>query len=278
MAIEIPDIAGNYKVNNQINDNYNCNAYIMSQQLLILKGKGQFKSVYFSNPNIPEQTIFKGVNFLLQVGQKLAIFGLFGKDKHFFLDVLGRFYDIAYGEILLDDKHINHYEINFLRKNVGYIFKKAILFETMILLENVKYGNLCANEDEIFRVLGLLNIPEALRHKDFRSEEIIKLMPDFRLKISIARALLKNSRILVYDSDEINSCIFDKKIRGEINDLIFENSKNKTLIFLTNDPYKIHNFDKIIIFNEGIIIEQGKHEDLLKLKGFYYNYYTRYKV
>ena len=233
-----------------------------------IKGKIEFKHVYFAYPTNPERVILKDINMTIMPGQKVALVGYSGSGKSSIIQLLNRFYDIedGKGEILIDDINIKDYNLYELRKKIGFVSQEPSIFRRSYL-ENIRYGNLNATDDECkiaAKEADSLNIFENEKNDDKKKAV---LSGGQKQKLAIARIFLKNPVILLLD--EATSAL-DKQSEIEVQNSLDKLSKNKTTISIAHRLSTIENSDKIFVFDNGRIHEQGTHEELMKLKKRYY--------
>ena len=233
-----------------------------------IKGKIEFKHVYFAYPTNPEHVILKDINMTIMPGQKVALVGYSGSGKSSIIQLLNRFYDIedGKGEILIDDINIKDYNLYELRKKIGFVSQEPSIFRRSYL-ENIRYGNLNATDDECkiaAKEADSLNIFENEKNDDKKKAA---LSGGQKQKLAIARIFLKNPVILLLD--EATSAL-DKQSEIEVQNSLDKLSKNKTTISISHRLSTIENSDKIFVFDNGRIHEQGTHEELMKLKKRYY--------
>ena len=233
-----------------------------------IKGKIEFKHVYFAYPTNPERVILKDINMTIMPGQKVALVGYSGSGKSSIIQLLNRFYDIedGKGEILIDDINIKDYNLYELRKKIGFVSQEPSIFRRSYL-ENIRYGNLNATDDECkiaAKEADSLNIFENEKNDDKKKAA---LSGGQKQKLAIARIFLKNPVILLLD--EATSAL-DKQSEIEVQNSLDKLSKNKTTISIAHRLSTIENSDKIFVFDNGRIHEQGTHEELMKLKKRYY--------
>ena len=238
-----------------------------------IKGTVRFKNVGFSYPSRPEIEVLKDVNFEAGFGQKIAIVGPSGAGKSTISSLLLRFYDIDKGKILIDDKNIYDYDLENLRGNMSIVPQDVILFGGSIR-ENITYGKPDASEEEIVLAAKQANaydfingFPEKL--DTLVGERGIKLSGGQRQRIAIARALLKNPSILILD--EATSSL-DSESEKLVQEALENLMKDRTSIIIAHRLSTIRSADAILVLNDGKIVEQGTHKELLEIeKGIYKN-------
>ncbi len=238
-----------------------------------INGDVNFKNVTFSYPSRKEIKVLKGVNFTAKFGQKIAIVGPSGVGKSTIASLLLRFYDIDGGTIEIDGKNIYDFDLETLRGNMSIVPQDVILFGGTIK-ENIAYGKPNATQDEIelaakqANALNFINgFPEKM--ETIVGERGIKLSGGQRQRIAIARALLKNPRILILDEATSSLDSESEKLVQEALEILME---GRTSIIIAHRLSTIRSADQILVLDSGIITEQGTHQELLALEnGLYKN-------
>ena len=238
-----------------------------------INGNVTFKDVTFSYPSRKEIKVLKGVNFTAKFGQKIAIVGPSGVGKSTIASLLLRFYDIDAGKIEIDGKNIYDFDLETLRGNMSIVPQDVILFGGTIK-ENIAYGKPNATNDEIEKAakqanaLNFINgFPEKM--ETIVGERGIKLSGGQRQRIAIARALLKNPRILILDEATSSLDSESEKLVQEALEILME---GRTSIIIAHRLSTIRSADQILVLDHGIITEQGTHQELLALEnGLYKN-------
>ncbi|MFA7367289.1 MAG: ABC transporter ATP-binding protein [Bacilli bacterium] len=264
-------IAGGDRVFNLIDET---DEYLNNLQHEIdLVGNVKFKNVNFSY--LDNQPVLKNINFEAKAGQTIAIVGPTGGGKTTIINLLMRFYDPIQGEIIIDDKNILALSKKNLRKQIGIVLQTTYLFKGSIM-DNIKYGKKNANDEEVIEAAKKAQVYDIIERlpKKYRSrvkEGGINFSHGERQLISIARTILANPAILILD--EATSSVDTRteiKIQKSINMLL----KQRTSFVIAHRLQTIKNADNILVIKDGMIIENGTHDELLKQKGFYYDMYT----
>ena len=243
-----------------------------------LDGAIEFKNVSFVYPDSGTKAI-QQMSFSLKAGEKMAIIGKTGSGKSTIADLLVRMYNINEGEIKIDGKNILQHDMHNLRRRVGYVPQDVFLFSDTIS-DNIAFGKPNASQEDIEQftkyasvyddIMGLTNQFETMV-----GERGVTLSGGQKQRISIARALLKEPDILILDD-----CLsaVDANTEQQILSYLNTQLENKTAIIITHRIYAMLNFDKIIVLEDGKIIEEGTHRNLLSKKGFYYKLYQQQSV
>ena len=250
-----------------------------------IKGKIEFKNVYFSYPTNPEKIVLNNVNFIIEPEQHVAFVGFSGSGKSTIFQLLQRFYDIedGKGEILIDDINIKEYNLYELRKKIGWVNQDPILFKRSII-ENIRYGKLEASDEECIQAAKEANIMKFFEEKNINGKEeeniINKIINEKKndnpissgekQRLAIARVFLKNPIILLFDEA---TSFLDKNNELEVQKSLNKLANKKTSISIAHRLNTIENTDMIFVFENGKIVEKGKHQDLMKLKNIYYTLY-----
>lgn len=233
------------------------------------KGVIEFDDVSFKH-NGAEDAIFAGLKMRIGQGEKIGLVGHSGSGKSTFVRLLLRFSDIDSGRILVDGQNIAHVTQDDLHEKIAYVPQEPLLFHRTIR-ENITYGKLDATEEEVTEAARKAHALEFIGTlpKGFDTmvgERGVKLSGGQRQRIAIARAILKDAPILVLD--EATSAL-DSESEKLIQAALWELMKGRTAIVIAHRLSTIQRMDRIIVLDDGSIIEQGKHSDLLKKDGTY---------
>lgn len=237
-----------------------------------IKGNVEFRDVSFSYKKSDE--VLKNVNIEAEPGEMVAFVGHSGAGKTTLVNLIPRFYDVDEGEILIDDINIKDVKINTLRKQIGIVPQETVLFKGTIA-ENIAYGAEHKSREEIIEAAKKANAHQFI--SDFTDgydtevgERGVSLSGGQKQRISIARALLTDHKILILD--EATSSL-DLKSESLIQEALERLIEDRTTFVIAHRLSTVINADKIIVLEEGEIVEKGKHEDLIQKEGYYYNLY-----
>ncbi len=232
-------------------------------------GKLEFKAVDFAYQGT-DKLALKNINFDLAPGETLALVGRSGSGKSTASSLLLRFYDVTAGEVLIDDINVEQYKLKDLRHQFAYVSQQVVLFNDT-LANNIAYGKPDATEDEIIAAAKSAHVMEFAKsmekgiHTNI-GENGALLSGGQRQRVAIARALLCDAPYLILD--EATSAL-DTESERHIQDALQTLQKNRTSIVIAHRLSTIENADKIIVMDQGEIIEQGNHTSLLERKGAY---------
>lgn len=231
----------------------------------------EFKNVWFRydepDPALPaeEKNVLRNVNFKIFKNEKIAIVGLSGVGKSTLIDLLPRFYDVSSGEILIDGINIKNYKLLSLRKLFGIVTQEIILFNDTIK-NNISYGDEDTPMEKIIESAINANAHDFIMETENGYDTVIgergiKLSGGQRQRIAIARALLKNAPIMIFD--EATSSL-DSESESLIQEAIDKLIKNNTSIIIAHRLSTIRNADRILVIDEGEIKNVGTHDDLMQ--------------
>lgn len=234
---------------------------------LSIEGNIQFQNVEFSYPSRPELTILNQVNLNICAGEKIALVGASGGGKSTIVKLLLRLYNLQAGQIFVDGQPLSTYNILQLRKNIALVPQDVLLFGGSIR-ENIAYGKQGATEEELIKVAKQANawefidsFPEGL--DTIVGDRGVQLSGGQRQRIAIARALLKDPAILLLD--EATSAL-DAESERVVQEALNRLMKGRTSIIIAHRLATVRDVDCIYVLEQGRIVEQGKHEQLLTQK------------
>jgi len=240
-----------------------------------IQGTITFDNVSFTYQDTNIEAL-KNVSFTVKKGETLAILGKTGSGKSTILSLISRLYDVTDGKLKIDANEISTLNLNDLRNNIGIVPQDAFLFSDTIK-NNIKFGNQNATDDEVFQAAKNAVVHDNIiafnkQYDTILGERGITLSGGQKQRVSIARAIIKNPAILLFDD-----CLsaVDTETEEMILNNLFEISKDKTTIIVSHRVSSAKNADKIIILEDGRIIQQGSHNQLINQEGYYASLYLK---
>ena len=221
---------------------------------------------------IPNEKIIKNLTFDVKKGQKIAIVGETGAGKTTIVKLLMKFYEIDSGSIKIDGVDIDEYDKHSLRSHIGMVLQDSWLFSDTIE-SNIRYGNLDVSDNEVVEASKQVYVDNFVRqlsdgYKTVLNEDSDNISHGQKQLLTIARTILSSKEVLILDEATSSVDTRTEKLIQRAMDRLME---NKTSFIIAHRLSTIRNADKIIVIENGEIIEQGNHEELLSLKGYYYN-------
>ncbi|ORX47670.1 multidrug resistance protein 1 [Piromyces finnis] len=237
-----------------------------------LKGHIEFRDVHFTYPSRPDTEILKGINFKCLPGQTIALVGASGSGKSTIVQLLERYYEKSDGQILIDGKEIEGYNIPWLRSQIGLVSQEPILFDATIA-ENIAITCPGATPEQIETAAKLANAHEFISklshgYQTKTGEKGLQLSGGQKQRICIARALISNPNILLLD--EATSAL-DNQSEKIIQKALDSVSVGRTTIVIAHRLTTVRNAHCIIVMNKGTIVECGTHEELMAKGNTYYH-------
>ncbi len=246
-----------------------------TNELTPIKGDIEFKNVSFVYPDTNIEAL-KDVSFKIKSGQTLAILGKTGSGKSTILDLIGRLYDIDNGQVLVDNIVISDLNLYSLRESIGYVPQDAFLFSDTIK-NNIMFGKEDATDDEVIEAAKNARVHSNIigfkkGYETILGERGITLSGGQKQRVSIARAIIKRPDILLFDD-----CLsaVDTETEEKILKNLVKLTKDKTTIIVSHRVSSAKNADKIIVLEDGKVIQTGSHESLINTDGYYKELYTK---
>ncbi|NWJ45973.1 MAG: ABC transporter ATP-binding protein [Chloroflexi bacterium] len=237
-------------------------------------GNMRFEEVFFDYDE--RSSVLRGVSFEAKQGQVVALVGPSGAGKTTIANLIPRFYDPKMGRITLDGHDIRDVTLKSLREQIGIVPQEPVLFGTTVL-QNIAYGRLEASRAEIEEAARGANAHQFIEklpdgYETLVGERGVKLSGGQRQRIAIARAILRNPRILILD--EATSSL-DNESESLVQEALDRLMKDRTTIVIAHRLTTIEKANKIVVMDKGELVEEGTHADLIEREGLYYRLYTR---
>ncbi len=246
------------------------------EDLQLTKGTIKFNEVSFKYNKNMQGPILKSVNLTIEGGKMTALVGHSGAGKSTIMNLIPRFYDCIDGDIIIDESSIYKTKILSLRKNISLVSQDTTLFDDTIK-NNIAYANQNVNEQDIFEAAKLSFAEEFInkfpdKYDTIIGENGVRLSGGEKQRLSIARAMLKDSKIILLDEATSSpDAETENKIQKAINFL----TKNRTTLVIAHRLSTILNSDRIYVVDNGSIVDEGKHDDLIKNSKIYKNFYEK---
>ncbi|MDC4184016.1 ABC transporter ATP-binding protein/permease [Mycoplasma sp. K3] len=247
--------------------------WIVNDVIEPFKGKVEFKNVSFSYDG--KKQVLKNINIDAKPGEKIALIGKTGSGKTTIANLINRFYDVSDGQIFFDDYPITLVDINSIRKTVGIVLQSTELF-TGTIRENIAYGNKDAKLEDIIEAAKLANAHDFIMNLPNEYDTHITnngegLSQGQKQLLAIARVSLMNPAIMVLDEATSN---IDSRTEKVIKESMDKLMNNRTTFAIAHRLSTIKNSNKILVIQEGEIVEEGNHETLIAKKGLYESFYN----
>jgi ATP-binding cassette subfamily B protein len=241
-----------------------------ARDLSIYKGQISFDHVEFQYKDTAP--LFQKKSITIEAGQKVGLVGYSGSGKSTFVNLILRLFDVTDGSIKIDDHDIRDLTQDSLRRNIAMIPQDPTLFHRS-LMDNIRYGRIEATDEEVIEAAKKAHAHEFISklpqgYDSPVGERGVKLSGGQRQRIAIARAILKNAPILILD--EATSQL-DSVTESDIQDSLWDLMQNKTTIVVAHRLSTLLHMDRIMVFDQGKIVEDGTHKELLAMHGLYKN-------
>ncbi|OUM56955.1 hypothetical protein PIROE2DRAFT_49127 [Piromyces sp. E2] len=244
-----------------------------------MEGHIEFQDVHFNYPSRPDIEVLKGISFKCLPGQTVAIVGASGSGKSTLIQLLERFYDKNSGRILIDGKDIEEYNVKWLRSQIGLVSQEPTLFDTSVS-KNISINCPNATQEQIEETAKLANAHDFILklsngYETNTGERGLQISGGQKQRICIARALINNPKILLLD--EATSAL-DNRSEKLVQVALDSAASGRTTIVIAHRLSTIKNADLIVVIENGVIIESGVHEELMKLGKHYYNLVNKQEI
>jgi len=233
-----------------------------------LRGEIAFEHVAFRYD--AEAPVLRDVSFRIEPGQFVGIVGPTGSGKSTIISLIPRFYDPTAGRVLIDGVDIRDYQVQGLRQQFGFVLQDTVLFRGTVL-DNIAYGRPNATVDEIVQAAQLANAHEFIERMPYGYQTIVgergmTLSGGQRQRLGIARALVRNSPVLILDEP---TAALDAQAEERVIEALERLMKGRTVVMIAHRLATLRSADKVIVLKDGSVTEEGTHDDLLSLGGVY---------
>ena len=246
-----------------------------SQEKLVLDGHIRFENVSFTYPDTGIEAL-KNLTFEIKPQEKVAIVGRTGSGKSTIASLLERLYDVSEGQILVDGKDLRTVNLKDLRQQIGYVPQDVFMFSDTVA-NNIAFGDHQMGKDKIYHAAKMADVLEDVnklpqKFETMLGERGVNLSGGQKQRLSLARALIKEPQIILLDD-----CLsaVDSKTEKNILFNLYTFLRDKTAIIITHRISSLIDFDRIIVLENGLLVEQGTHDSLLQQKGIYYDLYKK---
>lgn len=236
-------------------------------------GQIEFKNVHYKYLDTGIEALQK-INFKINSGETVALMGKTGAGKSTVIDLISRLIEPQQGEVLIDGVRINHYFLSTLRSSMGVVPQDSFLFSDTIE-NNIRFGKLDATQKEVINAAKLADVHQNIldfpnEYQTVLGERGISLSGGQKQRVSIARAMIKEPQIFLFDD-----CL--SAVDTETEEVILGNiknqSKDKTTIIVSHRMATVKHADRILVFEDGQIVQEGTHNELISIEGFYQDLY-----
>ena len=267
--------AGAKRVFGVIDKKINIQNDIKKSELILKDTNIKFEDINFKYSTVKDKAV-KNININIKGGTMAAFVGHSGAGKSTILNLLPRFYDYQSGRILIDNQDITHVSLSSLRRNISLVSQDVILFDQTVE-ENILYANKNANKEQLIEACKFAAADEFIKnlpnsYQTLIGENGVRLSGGQKQRISIARAVLKNSPIILLD--EATSAL-DAESEEKVQNAIKNLTKNKTTLVIAHRLSTIYNADIIFVMKNGEVLDSGKHSDLIDKSDEYKSLYQK---
>ncbi|MFQ5421995.1 MAG: ABC transporter ATP-binding protein, partial [Anaerolineae bacterium] len=245
-----------------------------AETLTSVRGEITFRDVHFAFDDEPERFVMKGLNLHVKPGEIVAVLGGTGSGKSSLVNLIGRFQEATAGQVCVDGRDVRQITLESLRQHIGIVPQEAFLFSATVK-ENIAYGHPQANIENVIAAAKLAQahnfIMEMPKGYDTQiGERGVRLSGGQKQRLSLARAILIDPSILILD--EATSAV-DTRTEHEIQQALEQVMQGRTSVIIAQRLSTIKHADRIVVLKDGVVAEEGAHEDLLALNGEYARIY-----
>lgn len=238
-------------------------------------GTVEFRNVSFRYPGVQSGNVLSGVNFRVNKGETVAVLGATGCGKTSLVSLIPRFYDATEGEVLVDGVDVREYKLDDLRHKIGFVLQKSELFSETIE-QNIRWGDPDATDEKVKRAAEIAQADEFISgftdgYKDMITEKGSSLSGGQKQRLSIARAIVKNPEILIFD-DSMSA--LDLATDAKLQKTLREKLKGTTVIMIAQRVASVMRADKIAVIDNGTIVAFDNHDNLMKTCDVYRDIYN----
>ncbi|SEM55690.1 ATP-binding cassette, subfamily B/ATP-binding cassette, subfamily B, MsbA [Mesobacillus persicus] len=239
-----------------------------------VEGKIDLENIWFTYPG-SDKKVLKGVSVAIEQGKHIGIVGTSGGGKSTLVQILLGLYEPDQGSVLIDGKDLFSYNRNSFRQQVGVVSQETFLLNST-LRNNLLYGKVDATQEELDRAVEAAGLKELIQSLDEKYETVVgerglKLSGGQRQRVALARAILRQPPVLIFD--EATSSL-DGETEEKVQEALEQLIPGRTTITIAHRLVTVRNADKILLLDQGVVAEQGTHEELLARRGQYYQLYT----
>ncbi len=239
------------------------------------EGSVTFRGVSFKYPDSSGEPVLNGISLEIKPGESFAILGATGSGKSSFVNLIPRFYDAAEGEVLVDGIPVKDYKLEDLRSKIGMVLQKSELFSGTVE-ENIRWGSKNASDEEVIKAAKIAQADEFITtipngYKGMISEKGASLSGGQKQRLSIARAILKKPEILIFDD---STSALDLGTEASLQEALRTELKGTTVIKIAQRIASVKNYDRIAVFENGMLAAVGTHDELLENSEVYRDIYN----